>query len=237
MIVKETDLHKPILDFFIEQGYSVHCEVNSIDMVAQRNDEIIAVELKCHLNFDLLLQATQRQRYIDSVYIAVPHPKMKRMSTTRWKKSVHLVKRLELGLLAVWFDKRQNALVEVLLHPEAYKPKLQRSKQRSIIREISGRTINCNVAGSHKVKIVTAYREKAVFIACCLEKFGPLSPSQLKRLGTAKNTQSILQKNFFGWFERLQRGIYHLHPLGKQGLTAYQDLVDYYREKIENVTV
>jgi len=233
MILKETDLHQPLFDFFTEQEYKVHCEVKDVDMTAEKDGEIIAIELKRSLNLSLLVQGTQRQLYFDSVYIAVPHPRQK-ISRRAWKQRIHLIKQLELGLLLVSWDKQGKASVEVKLHPEKYKPRKNIKKQKSIIREITGRSRNYNVAGSHKTRVMTAYRERAIHIACCLEQQGPLSPAKLKKLGTDKSTQSILSKNYYGWFEKIERGIYQLHPTGRNSLEEFQELANHYRLQIKD---
>ena len=69
---RETDLYEPVAEYLRSLGYEVRGEVRSIDLVARKGKEIIAVELKLAMGLDLILQAVQRQKSTDSVYVAVP---------------------------------------------------------------------------------------------------------------------------------------------------------------------
>jgi hypothetical protein len=86
-----------------------------------------------------------------------------------------------------------------------------------------------NTGGSCRRKIVTAYREAAIYIACLLESCGPLSPRQLRALGTSPKTHSILYSDFYGWFERVARGVYALRPQGQAELRQYSGVARRYR--------
>ena len=80
---------------------------------------------------------------------------------------------------------------------------------------------------------MTAYRESAIFIACCLKSFGPMSPKKLKELGTdPKKTPTILMDNYYGWFERIQKGIYIITESGMRALEEYQELAQFYYDKL-----
>jgi hypothetical protein len=93
--------------------------------------------------------------------------------------------------------------------------------------------MDANIGGSTGKKLVTAYRESSIFIACCLERFGPLSPKKLRELGTEeKKTTSILSENHYGWFERVDRGIYSVTEEGKKALKQYEQLAEYYYNKL-----
>jgi len=85
-----------------------------------------------------------------------------------------------------------------------------------------------NEAGSTRRKIVTAYRENAVQIGCCLEALGPLTPGELRKMDTGAKTASILAKNFYGWFERVGPGLYALTGRGAAEIQQYPELVAIY---------
>ncbi|MCX7745543.1 MAG: DUF2161 family putative PD-(D/E)XK-type phosphodiesterase [Clostridia bacterium] len=231
--VLEKDLFKPVSEYLKSQGYTIYSEVKNCDITARKGEDLIIVELKTSLNITLLVQATQRQKAADSVYVAVPYPKGGTYKSS-WRGICHLVKRLELGLILVRFEE-ENASVEVAFHPCVLEKKANKKARRSIIREMNGRTGDYNIGGSTRTKLMTAYRENAVYIACCLEKFGPLPPVKLKRIGTGSKTQSILSKNYYGWFEKIEKGIYRLHPAGTEALEQYSELAAYYREKIRDI--
>jgi hypothetical protein len=103
------------------------------------------------------------------------------------------------------------------------KRKLSKRK-RAVIKEIKDRSGNYNIGGSSKTKLMTAYREQAIFIATCLETKGPSSPKSLKLIGAGDKTQSILADNHYGWFQRIDRGIYELTKNGRQELNQYPEL-------------
>ena len=36
----------------------------------------------------------------------------------------------------------------------------------------------------------------------------------------------ILQDNYYGWFERVRRGVYRLTPAGEEALVQYADVIE-----------
>ncbi|MBT2644210.1 hypothetical protein J7I80_18350 [Bacillus sp. ISL-41] len=223
----EADLYEPIQKHFSKQGYRVNGEVIDCDLTAVKDEELIIVELKLNLNIDLLLQATRRQRLTDLVYIAIPKPK--RISRKRWNDITQLVRRLELGLIIVSLAGNRKK-IEFKVHPEPYKRMTSKNtrKKAALIKEIEGRSADYNIGGSNKTKIMTAYKENCIQIACYLEKLGQMSPKALVALGTGDKTPLILQKNYYKWFERMERGIYVITEQGKADLEEYPELVEYY---------
>lgn len=234
--IKEENLSRPVEDFLISQGYTVRSEVEDCDIAAVKDDVLLAVELKKNLTVKLLSQAVKRQKTADIVYIAVLKPKKLRMNSNL-KDIYHLIRRLELGLIWVSF-RGDKSFIEISVEPEAFdrKKSVVRNdkKRQKIVNEIKNRHKNLNVGGSTQKKLVTAYREQAIFIACCLDRFGNMSPSALKKLGTdVKKTSSILYNNHYGWFDRIDRGVYGLNEFGKKGLQTYKELAVYYYEMLE----
>jgi hypothetical protein len=234
--LKEVDLYKPIQKYFVREDYEVYGEVNDCDIAAVKGDELLVIELKLNLTVDLLVQATKRQRITDQVYIAIPKPKYN-LRSKRWTDICHLVRRLELGLIIVSFSSNRKK-VEVIIHPTMFNRKKSASQNKrrreALLREIDGRSADYNVGGSNRTKIMTAYKENCIQIACCLEQCGPLSPKALIQMGTGDKTSSILTKNYYGWFERVKRGVYVISEKGKEEVKEYPDLFKYYLEKIKN---
>lgn len=233
--ILESDLYEPIRDFLTAQEYTVHSEVLDCDVSAVRDNVLVVVELKRHLSVELLAQAVKRQKTADAVYVAIPKPKALKL-TSKWKDTFYLLRRLGLGLLMVSFRK-DIPLVEVALEPGAYDGKSSKSKSKvkraRMMTEIAGRNGDYNIGGSTGRKLVTAYREKAIFIACCLDRRGPMTPKELRDIGTdPKKTTAILYENYYGWFERVDRGLYALTEEGRQDLKLYPDLAAYYYDKI-----
>jgi hypothetical protein len=227
--MRETDLYGPIRDHLIEQGYEVQGEVRECDIVARKDDDLIVIELKRTFSTRLLIQATDRQKITDSVYVALPGPYRQRSS--RWRNIKHLLRRLELGLITVTFEHPPQ--VRVIFHPLPYQRQKRSRRRRAVIKEMSARTGDYNRGGSARGKRMTAYRENAIHVACCLEALGTAAPRQLRDLGTGPKTTHILSSNFYGWFRRVDRGIYELTPAGRAELASYPELAAKYREQVE----
>ncbi|NLZ47969.1 MAG: hypothetical protein GX895_04140 [Clostridiales bacterium] len=235
--IKEEDLYPPVKEYFQALGYKVNGEVRGCDITALKEEELIIIELKKNLTVNLLTQAVIRQRTADLVYIAIPKPKRFKINA-KWKDTLHLLRRLELGLILVHI-KDGLSTVEVVQEPVPFDRnksiQLNKKKRKLLIKEIEGRNIDLNKGGSRGKKLVTAYREAAILIASCLDLYGPLSTKELRSLGSDnKKTTSILNQNYYGWFERLEKGVYKLTEEGKKDLQQYPELVKYYKDKIKN---
>lgn len=226
--ITETDLYAPVRDWLVAQGYTVRGEVKDCDIAAVRGDDLIAIELKRSFNGTLLVQAAQRQILTDSVYVALPRPG-ESLYSKKWKGIRHLLRRLELGLILVAVPSPAPS-IEIVFHPLPYNRKKNKRARRAILREIEGRTGDYNRGGSVNRKLVTAYRENAIHIACLLERFGPLSPKQLRGLGTGGKTSSILYDNHYGWFERIAHGLYALKPTALNTMTQFSEPLKTYRQ-------
>ena len=238
----ECDLSPPIQAYLAAQGYTVRSEVNGCDITALDGDRLIVIEMKRSFSTDLLIQATERQRVADGVYVALPvdgdsgrHGRDR--YSKRWRGIERLLKRLELGLVLVHFfeDPAATPAVEVAFHPTGTPPPRRKPKTRqAILREIAGRSGDYNVGGTSGRPVLTAYREQAVFIACCLGRLGPMTPCALRALGTSPKTQNILFKNVYNWFERLERGVYALRPDGRDEIArTYAGLAAVYGAKLD----
>jgi hypothetical protein len=224
--LQEIDLYKPIQTYFLREGYEVYGEVKDCDIVAVKDEELVVIELKLTLSVDLLIQAAKRQRITDKVYVAIPKPKH-RLNSKRWTEKCHLIRRLELGLLVVSSPGKRGR-AEIIFEPTPFIRRKNKRKRDSIMKEINGRSADYNVGGSNRTKIMTAYKENCIQIACYLENLGPLSPKMLNQLGSGKNTSSVLTKNYYGWFERIKRGIYVITEKGKEEIKEYPELINYY---------
>lgn len=232
VIDMERELSGPVRGYFEACGYSVRCEVGYIDIMATRDDEVIAVELKKSLNLELILQAVDRQKAVDSVYIAIPL-KERRDKKNRWKKLCHLLRRLEIGLLLVGNDKSVIREIEAVPFDRVRSIKKGEKKKSLLIKEFTERQSDYNTGGVKGVKLMTAYREKALYIACCLEIMGPMKPSEIKKKGADKlKTPDILYKNHYGWFMRLGKGDYCITEKAREDLIAYKELSEIFRKRI-----
>lgn len=230
--MNETDLYKPIKNFFINKGYTVNGEVIGCDITAIKEKELIIIELKKSFNIKLLYQAIDRQRITGMVYLGIPRPL--KGETKNFNKIVHIVRKLNLGLITVALDSPTKN-VEIIETPQVSVKKVNKKKSR-ILKEINGRNIDINKGGSNKVKLATAFRERCIHIGCVMEKVELISPSKLiKDYNCSKDTGSILLKNFYGWFIKESRGVYRLSPRGKEELNSsqFKPIVEFYRKKLD----
>jgi hypothetical protein len=216
----ETELSAPVKAYLESHGYQVNCEVKDCDIVATRGDDLIIVELKTSVNLTLLVQATKRQSISDSVYVAVPAPtKRNRL----WRGTLTVLKRLEIGLLLVE-EGAMGMVVSKQFDPIPYQRKKNARSRRALLTEVADRSGDYNVGGSTKTTLMTAYRENAILIACCLSKLGASSPKSLRNLGTGDKTTSILSANHYGWFQRVEKGVYELTDQGNVDSRSFKQI-------------
>jgi hypothetical protein len=220
----ETDLAAPVTAYLAAQGWTVRSEVKDCDVAAVRGDDLLVVELKKSITLALLVQGARRQRLTETVYLAIPRPE----SVWQWRRVnrgvLHLLRRLELGLLFVVPDG-----IDVVLQPRPLARRRKPTARRAVLEEVSRRSADYNTAGSTRRKLMTAYREQALRIACFLSVHGDLSPKRLRALGTGEKTLAILYDNVYGWFRRVGTGIYRLSAHGARDLGAYPELAARFR--------
>ena len=228
----EADLYPPVRDLLVGMGFTVRGEVGKCDLAAVRGEELVAVELKKSFNATLLIQATDRQRACDSVYVAIPEPKGGRRGRS-WHGFVHLLKRLELGLILV-DPTPTTGLASVAFHPIPFERKVLSAKRKALLTEIAGRSGDDTPGGSTKKPRVTAYREQALRLAVLLET-GPTSPKDLRARGGSAKATVILRGNPYGWFERLGVGRYGLTTSGRLALTTYTTVADRHRAALAKI--
>lgn len=232
--LNETSLYNPVRSYFENLGFTVNSEVMNCDVTAVKDNTLIIVEMKTSLNLDVILQAVQRQRLTELVYIAVPR-KNKILHTRRWKNICHLLRRLELGLLLVTIN-NHNSFVEEAIEPVIFdrKKSLNSSKKRrkAILNEIHERSAEYNIGGSNRKKLLTSYRETAIKIAAVLSLYGPCRVKFIKE--TAELTDKagrILIDNHYGWFKREEHGVYSLSQKAIPDLLEFSELFEYYKKQ------
>lgn len=232
--LKECDLYEPIKAFFIEHGYLVRGEVKNIDMVISKDDDVMAIELKPSFNLKLILQAVDRQKMFDSVYVAIFKPKS---INKRYKEIVHLTKRLEIGLITVNILK-SGTRVTIEHHPLEYNRKKNHRRKRAVISEITRRTgLVDNQGGTTRMKRMTAYREECLAVATALEILGPSSPKAVKEIVQISKSGQIMYQNHYGWFDRIGQGLYRITNKGQEALITYQEVSNHFREIVKERTI
>jgi hypothetical protein len=185
--------------------------VKGCDLVGVRCAEPpVVVELKRSFGLGLVLQGIDRLALTDAVYLAVG------AWPNRLGEVKKLCRRIGLGLMVV-----VRGQVEVLLDPLPYQPRKNRRRLGRLLGEHARRVGDPSNGGSTRKPIMTAYRQEALRCAALLAAQGPLRVKTLRADGDAPNAAGILQRNVYGWFERVERGTYALTPQGHQGLARF----------------
>lgn len=198
---REVDLYPPVKAFLEQQGFEVKGEVGGCDVVAVRGDEPpVIVELKLRFTLGLVLQALDRLRVSETVYVAVPADVVRRRGIRP------LCRRLGLGLLLVHGPRRA---VEVAVEPGPYRPPRDRRRATRLLAEHTRRVGDPTPGGATRVPIMTAYRQEAIRVATVLAA-GPASVAAIRAEAAAPNAGRILARDPYGWFERVERGTYRL---------------------------
>ena len=213
----ETDLYQPVKSFFESQGYTVKAEINDIDILAIKEDITIAIELKVKISLKLIYQVIERQKLVDNVFLAIPKDSYKSHQNSI-KHFQLLLKRLNLGLILI--DKKK---VEVVFEPNHYdlnkSKSLNKRRKEKLLNTFNNLFSDPNKGGS-KGKRMTVYKQNAIKIASLLAEKPGLSPKEIINETGVLNTQSILQKNFYGWF---QKSSYASYLLTEKGIAEYKN--------------
>ena len=213
--MSETSLYPTVKRFLEAAGFRVKGEVRGCDVVAVRDGEplrLTVVEMKLGFSLDLLLQAVDRMRAVDEVWLAVPAT---RRGRDRDRRVHRLCRLIGFGLLAV--DAARDR-VEVLAEPGPYRPRPDARRRTRLLSEHARRLGDPSPGGSTRQPVMTAYRQRALACAAMLRE-GPGRPRDLKVV--APDSGAILHRNAYGWFERAERGIYRLSSLGIAALERW----------------
>ena len=227
---RECDMYAPVKELFESMGYTVNGEVNGADVAASKDGELVIAELKRGFCLKLVYQAMDRRQKADVVYAAVPRS-AKGERGKDFKDMLRLLKALNIGLIVVCMDS-PAVFAEIRYSPAGAGVPVKRKKE-AMKRELAGRSGDYNKGGSPGRKGITAYKEASVAIACILETSNEgLKVSEIREKSGIKKSQDILSKNFYGWFERVSRGVYTLSGQGREFLNReeYAFLVNLYRD-------
>jgi hypothetical protein len=212
----ETTLYLPVKRFLEKLGFTVKGEVGGCDLVGLSGDDppvVVIGELKLTFNLELLLQAVDRAGACDEVWLAA---KMSargkgRESDARYR---NLCRRLGFGMLGV----TGNGEVEVIVKPATAAPRRDPKKRSRLVAEHNKRKGDPTLGGSTRSPIMTAYRQQALACASAMA----LEPRRIRDLKPEfPNAANILRDNFYGWFDRVERGVYGLTDAGRAALKRW----------------
>lgn len=225
----EADLYEPVKTFLENLGYEVKGEVQSCDVVAVKpgSDEPVIVELKRQFGLPAVYQGIERSKLSDRIYLAVERKDDPQKGLSKkWKNAVTLCRMLGFGLMTVKFYRRKPPRVDILCEPGPYRPRQDRRGTGSLLREFRLRSGDYNTGGSTRTNLVTAYRETALECAYWLGREGALTAKELRERTEYAHVARLLSDNYYGWFERIGRGVYRITDQGRQALEAYRDVIE-----------
>lgn len=75
--MEEKALFSPIKYLLEDKGFLVKGEINDIDILALKDDLMLAVELKTKITLKLIYQAIERFKVCEKVYLGVPFEAIK----------------------------------------------------------------------------------------------------------------------------------------------------------------
>lgn len=208
----EAALYGPVKALLEAQGYVVKGEIVGCDVVGVRDDEPpVVVELKRTFGLALVLQGIDRLAMTDAVYLAVGAWPRRPAAVRK------LCRRLGLGFIVV-----ADGRALVVLDPLPYRPRKSRVRRARLLDEHRRRVGDPTGGGSVRRPIMTAYRQEALRCAARLEA-GPATLRAIRAEGNVPHAGSILQSNVYGWFERVERGVYVLAPRGRRAIEDAPD--------------
>ena len=216
-MMRETELYAPIKAFLEGQDYVVKAEVGAADVVACRGEEEpVIVELKTGFSLSLVHQAVARQAITDAVYIAVPRKTGRRFLGVL-KQMKTLCRRLGLGLITV---RLKDGHVELHCDPGPYAPRKSKPRKERLLREFAKRDGDPNTGGATRVGLVTAYRQDALRCAAYLSAEGATKGAVVAKATGVTNATRLMADNHYGWFQRVETGIYDVTDKGRDAAGA-----------------
>lgn len=212
----ESALYLPVKRFLEKRGFAVKGEVCGCDLVALNGNGtplIVIGELKLSFNLELVLQAVDRAPACDEVWLAV-RGSAKGRGRERDPRVRKLCRLLGFGLLGVSAQGR----VDILVEPGPWQPRRDHRRRSRLVDEHRRRLGDPAQGGSTRLPIMTAYRQQALACATALAA-GPRPTRELRmEIPTASK---ILLHNYYGWFARVERGVYTLTAEGKAALIRW----------------
>ncbi|MGM0436541.1 MAG: DUF2161 family putative PD-(D/E)XK-type phosphodiesterase [Bacillota bacterium] len=218
----EKDMYPVLKRYFESKGFTVKSEIHDVDIMALKDDLSILIEMKTSLNTRLMAQGLRRKGLGDLVYLSIPKPTDKVLNSQLFKDKRMILKHLEIGLILVDFN---YEMATILQDPTEYPARIKHKRRAKMLKEFKERRTASNIGGSNKIKIITAYRELAL-LALDYMKDSPKTTKELREYTNRQKIVSILQKNYYGWFNRVERGVYEITNTGRQALKDYANIIE-----------
>ncbi|MGV1802771.1 DUF2161 domain-containing phosphodiesterase [Agrobacterium vitis] len=212
----ETSLYLPVKSFLEKAGYTVKGEIGGCDLVGLSADDpsvVVICELKLSFNLELILQAVDRAAISNEVWIAAKIS-AKGRGREADKRYRDLCRRLGIGMLGV----SANGEVSIIVGSVSPMPRTNPKRRSRLMREHQTRRGDPALGGSTRMPVMTAYRQNALACAAILSG-GPMRVGDVRK--TVPDAGKILLSNVYGWFERVERGVYGLTDSGRDALRRW----------------
>ncbi|WP_421361594.1 DUF2161 domain-containing phosphodiesterase [Agrobacterium rosae] len=212
----ETSLYLPVKAFLETAGYSVKGEVSGCDLVGINGDEppvVVICELKMTFNLEVILQAVDRSAIADEVWIAAKIS-AKGRGREADKRYRDLCRRLGIGMLGI----SDHGDVSIIVASISPMPRTNPKRRSRLVREHQKRRGDPALGGSTRKPVMTAYRQQALGCVAVLVA-GPLRVRDVR--ASVPDAGKILLSNVYGWFERLEKGVYGLTDAGRDALIRW----------------
>ncbi len=174
---------------------------------------VVITELKLSFTLELVLQAVDRLAACDEVWLAV-RASARGRGRERDRRVKKLCRLLGIGLLGI----ARNGLVEIIAEPGPWRPRRDSAWRSQLVSEHRRRQGDPTSGGSARAPIMTAYRQQALVCAAALVE-GPRRTRDIRLI--APDASKILLHNVYGWFTRVERGVYALSDDGKAALIRW----------------
>ncbi|MGV2127752.1 DUF2161 domain-containing phosphodiesterase [Agrobacterium vitis] len=212
----ETSLYLPVKSFLEKAGYTVKGEIGGCDLVGLSADDpsvVVICELKLSFNLELILQAVDRAAISDEVWIAAKIS-AKGRGREADKRYRDLCRRLGIGMLGV----SASGDVSIIVGSVSPMPRTNPKRRSRLMREHQKRHGDPALGGSTRMPVMTAYRQNALACAAILSG-GPARVGDVRK--AIPDAGKILLSNVYGWFERVERGVYGLTDAGREALRRW----------------
>jgi hypothetical protein len=160
-----------------------------------------------------VLQGVDRAAACDEVWLAarLSSRGKGRESDARFR---NLCRRLGFGLLGV----AETGEVQILVSPCAPTPRRDPRRRSRLVDEHRRRQGDPVAGGGSRAPVMTAYRQQALACAAAIA-CAPRRPRDLKP--AIPDAAKILLHNVYGWFDRIERGVYGLTDAGRTALERW----------------
>jgi hypothetical protein len=114
----------------------------------------------------------------------------------------------------------------VHVEPGAARPRRTPKKAARMARAFARLRGDPNDGGATRHGLVTGYRQDAIRCAVYLAEYGAAKGAAVARDTGVPQATRIMADNHYGWFARVERGVYALTAAGRRGLADWGDAVD-----------